>query len=47
LRERAICDERISLPLSAFKELVYSKLAAQFGTQEAMVEVKVNWRSPM
>ena len=49
LRERAICDERISLPLSAFEELdtVYSKLAAQFGTQEAMVEVKVNWRSPM
>ena len=46
LRERAICDERISLPLSAFEELdtVYSKLAAQFGTQEAMVEVKVNWR---
>ena len=46
MRERAICDERISLPLSAFRELdtIYTKLTALVGTQEAMVEVKVNWR---
>ena len=46
LRERAICDERISLPLSAFKDLdtIYPKLRAQFGSHNAMVEVKMNWR---
>ena len=46
LRERAIRDERISLPLSAFKDLdtIYPKLRAQFGSHNAMVEVKMNWR---
>ena len=46
LGERAICDERISLPLSAFKDLdtIYPKLRAQFGSHNAMVEVKMNWR---
>ena len=46
LRERAICDERISLPLSAFKDLdtIYPKLRSQFGSHNAMVEVKMNWR---
>ena len=43
---RAICDERITLPLSAFQSLdtIYTKLAAKFSTQTAMIEVKINWR---
>eukprot|EP00435_Cladocopium_sp_Y103_P065387 s199_g27.t1 len=46
LRERAVCDERISLPLSAFRSLdsIYSKLVSAVGSQQALIDVKVNWR---
>eukprot|EP00435_Cladocopium_sp_Y103_P033038 s40_g8.t1 len=46
LRERAVCDERISLPLSAFRSLdsIYSKLVSAVGSQHALIDVKVNWR---
>ena len=42
---RAICDERISLPMEAFKEYpeVYSKIAAVIPVGD-MMDVKVAWR---
>ena len=45
MRFRAVCDERISLPLSAFKDHgdIYQKLAARLG-QQSMLEVRVAWR---
>ncbi|CAJ1339557.1 unnamed protein product, partial [Effrenium voratum] len=45
LRFRAICDERITLPLSALRDYdsVYTKLVAGL-SKASMVEVKVNWR---
>ena len=45
LRFRAICDERISLPLASLKafDSVYTKLVAGL-SKSSMVEVKVNWR---
>ena len=43
--ERAICDERITLPLAALKDVdaVYAKLLPQLGAA-SMVEIKVAWR---
>ena len=43
--ERAICDERIALPLAALKDVdaVYAKLLPQLGAA-SMVEIKVAWR---
>ena len=45
LRFRAVCDERITLPLSAFADhpMVYDKLLQSFHP-DSMVDVKVNWR---
>ena len=45
MRFRAICDERITIPLDALKQFpeVHSKLVGQL-PQSAMVDVKVNWR---
>ena len=45
MRFRAICDERITIPLDALKQFpeVRSKLVGQL-PQSAMVDVKVNWR---
>ena len=45
LRFRAVCDERITLPLASLKAFnsVYTKLAAGL-SKSSMVEVKVNWR---
>ena len=45
LRFRAICDERITLPLSAFAEhlAIHESLTKELPL-EAMVDVKVNWR---
>ena len=45
LRFRAICDERITLPLASQKafDSVYTKLVAGL-SKSSMVEVKVNWR---
>ena len=43
--ERAICDERITLPLAALKDVdaVYAKLLPQLGAA-SMVEIRVAWR---
>ena len=45
LRFRAICDERITLPLSAFAEqpAIHEALTKELPL-DAMVDVKVNWR---
>ena len=45
LRFRAVCDERITLPLSSLRafDSVYSKLVAGL-SKSSMVEIKVNWR---
>ena len=45
LRFRAICDERITLPLASLKafDSVYTKLVAGL-SKSSMVEVKANWR---
>ena len=45
LRFRAVCDERITLPLASLKafDSVYTKLVAGL-SKSSMVEVKVNWR---
>ncbi|CAE6958922.1 cpt [Symbiodinium sp. CCMP2592] len=45
LRLRAVCDERITLPLKAFRDFpeVYNSLSTSLG-QEAVVEVKMAWR---
>ena len=45
LRFRAVCDERITLPLKAFSDLpeIYNNLSA-FRGQQAVVEVKMAWR---
>ena len=45
LRFRAVCDERITLPLSSLRafDLVYTKLVAGL-SKSSMVEIKVNWR---
>eukprot|EP00435_Cladocopium_sp_Y103_P034001 s2326_g8.t1 len=45
MRFRATCDERVTLPLSAFHDLpgVYDKLCAQLGTRN-VVEVQMAWR---
>ena len=45
LRFRAVCDERITLPLSSFRafDSVYTKLVAGL-SKSSMVEIKVNWR---
>ena len=43
--ERAICDERITLPVSSLREVdvVYTKLLPQLESS-CMVEIKVAWR---
>ena len=45
LRFRAVCDERITLPLSSLRafDSVYTKLVAGL-SKSSMVEIKVNWR---
>ena len=45
LRFRAVCDERITLPLKAFADFpeIYNNLSASLG-QQAVVEVKMAWR---
>ena len=45
LRFRAVCDERITLPLASLKAFnsVYTKLVAGL-SKSSTVEVKVNWR---
>ena len=45
LRFRAVCDERITLPLKAFSDFpeIYNQLSATLG-QQAVVEVKMAWR---
>ncbi|CAE7921259.1 ppsC, partial [Symbiodinium necroappetens] len=45
LRFRAVCDERITLPLKAFSDFpeIYNNLSASLG-QQAVVEVKMAWR---
>ena len=45
LRFRAVCDERITLPLSSLGafDSVYTKLVSGL-SKSSMVEVKVNWR---
>ena len=45
LRFRAVCDERITLPLKAFRDFpeIYNTLSTSLG-QEAVVEVKMAWR---
>ncbi|CAE7253788.1 unnamed protein product [Symbiodinium sp. CCMP2592] len=45
MRLRAVCDERITLPLKAFKDFpeIYNSLSHSLG-QESMVEVKMAWR---
>ena len=45
LRFRAVCDERITLPLSSLRafDSVYTKLVSGL-SKSSMVEVKVNWR---
>ncbi|CAE7665015.1 ppsC [Symbiodinium sp. CCMP2592] len=45
MRLRAVCDERITLPLNAFRHFpeIYSSLSNSLG-QEAMVEIKMAWR---
>ena len=42
---RAVCDERITLPLKAFRDCpdIYSSLSSSLG-QDAAVEVKMAWR---
>ena len=46
LRFRAVCDERITLPLSSLRafDSVYTKLVAGL-SKSSMVEIKANWRS--
>ena len=43
--ERAICDERITLPVSSLREVdvVYTKLLPQLESS-CMTEIKVAWR---
>ena len=45
LRFRAVCDERITLPLSSLRafDSVYTKLVAGL-SKSSMVEIKLNWR---
>ena len=45
LRFRAVCDERITLPLSSLRafDSVYTKLVAGL-SKSSMVEIKVKWR---
>ena len=45
LRFRAVCDERITLPLDAFRQLpdVFQALSATLGAH-SMVQVQVAWR---
>ncbi|CAE7269691.1 mpaC, partial [Symbiodinium microadriaticum] len=45
LRFRAVCDERITLPLKVFRDFpeIYNTLSTSLG-QEAVVEVKMAWR---
>ena len=45
MRLRAVCDERITLPLKAFRDFpdIYSSLSSSLG-QDAAVEVKMAWR---
>ena len=45
LRFRAVCDERITLPLKAFSDFpeIYNNLSASLG-QQGVVEVKMAWR---
>ena len=45
LRFRAVCDERITVPLSSLRafDSVYTKLVAGL-SKSSMVEIKVNWR---
>ena len=45
LRFRAVCDERITLPLSSLRafDSVYTKLVAGL-SKSSMAEIKVNWR---
>ncbi|CAE7412904.1 ppsC [Symbiodinium sp. CCMP2592] len=45
MRLRAVCDERITLPLRAFRDFpeIYNSLSNSLG-QESVVEVKMAWR---
>ena len=44
LRFRAVCDERITLPLSSLRAFdSYTKLVTGL-SKSSMVEIKVNWR---